>query len=69
MPAEPGEGEGEGERLTRLYEGYRRDPGRRSAWAADNPGNVAMRAEVGARLRGAAGAVIDAPVVETDGNI
>lgn len=59
MPAEPGEGEGERERLTRLYEGYRRDPGRRSAWAADNPGNVAMRAEVGARLRAAAGAVID----------
>jgi SAM-dependent methyltransferase len=52
-------GESERDRLTRLYEGYGQDPGRRSAWAADNPGNVAIRAEVAAHLRAGAGAIVD----------
>jgi SAM-dependent methyltransferase len=49
----------ERDRLAEVYRGYREDPGRRRAWAADNPGNVAIRAEVAGWLERVAGAAID----------
>lgn len=38
-------------RVARHYGEFARDPRRQRAWAADNPGNVAIREEVGLRLR------------------
>jgi ubiquinone/menaquinone biosynthesis C-methylase UbiE len=59
-PAEP-------DRLADVYEAYRDDPRRQRAWAADNPGNQAIRREVATRLRdiasrqlAAAGPLLDA---------
>jgi SAM-dependent methyltransferase len=40
----------EADRLSAVYAGYAADPTRQAAWSAENPGNVAIRAEVGRRL-------------------
>ncbi len=52
QPASVNTGEGaEGaERLQGVYGRYRRSRRKRKAWAARNPGNVAIRAELGSRL-------------------
>jgi SAM-dependent methyltransferase len=58
--------EQEAARVTRVYAGYRGSTRKRRAWAADNPGNVAIRAELlaaiwdlaGPELRGD-GAILD----------
>jgi SAM-dependent methyltransferase len=47
--------EDEAARLARVYGGYRQSRRKRRAWAADNPGNVAMRKELFERLVGLAG--------------
>lgn len=38
--------ESERQRLRRIYEAYRRNSAKQRAWAADNPGNAAIRQEV-----------------------
>lgn len=58
--------EAEAARIARVYGAYRASARKRSAWAADNPGNVAIRAELldriwelaGPQLRGE-GAILD----------
>jgi SAM-dependent methyltransferase len=60
------EAEAEAARIARIYAAYRASARKRSAWAADNPGNVAIRAELldriwqlaGPRL-GGEGAILD----------
>jgi SAM-dependent methyltransferase len=39
-------GRGEADRLEKVYAGYAADPRKRRHWAADNPGNRAIRAEL-----------------------
>lgn len=36
----------EGERARKIYRGYGEDPGKQRGWAADNPGNLAIRDEL-----------------------
>jgi SAM-dependent methyltransferase len=52
-------GDGERDRLARVFSGYRGDPGRRRAWDAGNAGNAAIREEL-ARATLAALAEVDA---------
>ncbi|UGS38827.1 class I SAM-dependent methyltransferase [Capillimicrobium parvum] len=56
----------ERKRLERAYGGYAADPARQQAWDAANPGNVALRAEVGARLERVAGPALagDRPILD-----
>jgi SAM-dependent methyltransferase len=44
--AMPRPGDGERDRLARVFGAYGSDPGRRRAWDAENPGNAAIRDEV-----------------------
>jgi ubiquinone/menaquinone biosynthesis C-methylase UbiE len=39
-------GDGERDRLARVFTSYRGDPRRRRSWAAENPGNAAIRNEL-----------------------
>ncbi|MEZ5120431.1 MAG: methyltransferase domain-containing protein [Solirubrobacterales bacterium] len=57
---------GERARLEAAYRSYAADPARRRAWDAANPGNVALREEIAARLEEVAGPVLDAgaPVLD-----
>jgi SAM-dependent methyltransferase len=56
----------EAARVGRVYAGYRRSPRRRRAWAAENPGNVAMREELFERVRAVAAAELagEAPILD-----
>jgi SAM-dependent methyltransferase len=49
-PVNTGEAGKEHERLRRTYRRYRQSRRKRKAWAADNPGNIAIRAELRKRL-------------------
>lgn len=51
-------------RLGRVYDGYRASRRKRRAWAADNPGNVAIRAELIDRIAAVAGSDL-----ESDGHV
>ncbi len=54
--SEDGEHAAEAARVERIYRRYARSRRRRRAWAADNPGNLALRAELLAAIRSAAAA-------------
>jgi len=49
------EAEAEAARIARVYGAYRASARKRSAWAADNSGNVAIRAELLDRIWDLAG--------------
>jgi SAM-dependent methyltransferase len=51
------EREDERDRVQRVYAAYRRDPRKRWAWRAENPGNAGMRAEISRAMHGLLGEV------------